>query len=92
MSNLRQKIEEIVENCSKPGWDSYGATPVDRRSLEAAVSFLEHAWLGPSNDGGACLEESGGELEFIIEFRPDGLLDGVYFKSGDWEFEVERPE
>lgn len=38
---LNQQIIEIQSRCNKSGWDGYDATPIDKKTMFAAIIFLK---------------------------------------------------
>lgn len=74
------------------GWDSYGAKPVDRRSIERALEVLYSLafvdGLGApvvtaSADGHACLVWDDGVRTLEVEVMPDGLLVYTFVCAAD---------
>ena len=60
----------------EPGWDSYGAAPIDPRAVDRAILMLDSlagGWVPvPSCDGGVQLElhEGGFDIEIMIRAVP----------------------
>lgn len=73
-----RRLHELATDPSlrQPGWDTYGAAPLDDRAIDAARVFLQHAWaVVPTNEGGINLERHHSGLDLEIEFKADGSLE-----------------
>ncbi|MEJ7570345.1 MAG: hypothetical protein WKF41_19040 [Gaiellaceae bacterium] len=87
------RVKEIAS--LRAGWDTYGADPVDRRNIVAALNFLLQSvgrrapvpGIVPLPDGGLQLEWHRGGMDVEVEFY-EGEDQGLYFRdaqSGEWE-------
>lgn len=84
-----------------PGWDSYGAAPIDRGALKLAHGVLEalavtsaNAIIVPTVEGGVQMEwdHDGGHIE--IEVRPSYEIV-IYNETPDgevWEGSIKTPK
>jgi hypothetical protein len=88
---------------SEPNWDSYGARPVDKKSIEIAVSLLltilrensPEPAVVPTSIGGVQLEWHKGGIDLEIEVTPTGTRQAYFHdhRSGlGWEGEVSEVE
>ncbi|MGB2986951.1 MAG: hypothetical protein WBE26_13850 [Phycisphaerae bacterium] len=79
-------------------WDSYGASPIDPRSISNAQALVQ--WLamfigvdepavGASPDGEAGLSWDGGPWSLDVDVSPDGRIDYVYIDDRDAARDVE---
>lgn len=76
------ELNDVWEECRKPGWDGYGALPVEQTTLTAAYQLLDSLPLGfplPSigaePDGQLTLEwRTGPHRVLSVSVDPDGYL------------------
>jgi hypothetical protein len=70
-----QSLDEIVEECSRPGWDGYDALPITEDAyLEARrlirclplISFIPMPDITPEPNGGIALEWSKGTRRIFV--------------------------
>jgi hypothetical protein len=80
-----------------PGWDSYGARPVDPRAVAAALALLAHVMkraaeapqIVPTVHGGVQLEWHSKEAGVEVEVSPKGVYSGaIEDHVGSTELEV----
>jgi hypothetical protein len=83
----------------EPNWDSYQAAPVEKKSIESAVSLLLATMdqdspppaVVPTSVGGVQLEWHQGGVDLEIEVRPTGSAH-VYSRDrqsgAEWEGEI----
>lgn len=39
---VRNEIEDLYRDCSKPNWDCYGALPVSRQAVDNSIKFISN--------------------------------------------------
>lgn len=84
-----RRLLELQEN-----WDSYGAKPIDPRSVEFAILLLrslalvegvEAPTVTASPDGNAALCWDNGDRSLDVEILPDGIIDYSYLNDKNKE-------
>lgn len=97
-------VQPTVENLLatlelEPNWDSYGGPPVEKKSIEGAISLLLATMnedspppaVVPTSAGGVQLEWHQGGVDLEIEVRPTGSAH-VYSRDhqsgAEWEGEI----
>lgn len=58
----------------EPGWDSYGAQPIDPRAIAKAQELLNSLTVVPTACGGVQVEASAEGVEIEEEIGPDGRI------------------
>lgn len=80
-------------------WDSYGAVPVDLRSIERAAELIEYLGMfvnvdepavGATPDGEAGLSWDGGSWSLDVDVTPDGRYEYVFIDEQDSSAEIEN--
>lgn len=61
------ELAEVYEECRQPGWDGYGALPVENETLRGAYTLIESLPLGFPRPS--------------ISAEPDGQLTFEWYKS-----------
>jgi hypothetical protein len=67
-----------LRGADRPGWDSYGATPLSPEIIELAERVYQNIWFVPTSNGGFQVEFHCGGIDAEIEFSELGELEGVY--------------
>lgn len=78
-------LADLAEECGQPGWDAYGAKPLDGDSLYWGTRFLrEMPWGTPlpeatvDPDGQLSFEWASGPRTLVsVSFGPDGTMDYI---------------
>lgn len=96
---LQDELDEIVQDCSKAGWDGYDAEPVSAESIVAAQQLIEalpeHIQVPdvvPEPSGEIALEwRSGNQKYFSVtvsgtELVYAGIFGGFWKKYGEERF------
>lgn len=68
------ELQEVLEECSRPNWDGYGASPVDFESFFEADRFIQ------------ALPTSIPEPEVSVD--PDGEISLEWHKEPMWVFSI----
>lgn len=95
-SLVRRRIQDLL--LLQENWDSYGALPVDRRSVDHAVNLARDlATISgvdppaiaatPNGDVGFCWDKGSWSLDLSVD--PDGVISYVYLNELSGE-ETER--
>jgi hypothetical protein len=73
LTQLREELEEISQECSQEGWDNYGASPINQPAIEEAWKVLEYMPLTigipeivPEPHGGIGLEWRKGPNRVLV--------------------------
>lgn len=77
MSNPLKKLEELLVNCGKENWDSYGAKPILSEAIIGPREFLSNVNVVATSRGGVCLEFIQGEWLIEVEFDGNGKINSV---------------
>lgn len=63
LDELRQRLDEVLAECSSPGWDGYDAIPINIAAYYEAIKFIERIPFSiiPMPE---IIPEPGGEIAF----------------------------
>ncbi len=74
MKRVMPELQEVAKETSEPGWDGYGALPVQSETIEYAQAFLKslrNEFPAPS-----------------VGAEPDGQITFEWYKSSSWTLSV----
>ena len=85
MKSLK-RLDELASDPAfkQTGWDSYGASPLDDRAVEAVRRFLLYEWdIVLCNDGGLQLEKHHSDCDIEVEFSQEGTITSIFARPAE---------
>lgn len=86
LGEVDRKLNWLLAECSEPNWNSYSASPLTVKAVEAARAMLATLTIVPTNSGGIEVSFLGEEIS--IEFNAEGRIDNTFVCPPDAEKQI----